>query len=111
MVCQLLDQATLQALQEVLQGLGEYITQPDPTAVATLPDDVSQPDESLYPLLDRLSALLAEYDTSALDLLEDIEAAMGVSHHKTDINEMARAIEAYDFELAADKLAALRKFL
>ena len=103
--------ATLQALQEVIQGLGEYIAQQDHAAISVLPDNFTQPNESLYPLLDKLSALLAEYDTSALDLMEDIEAAMGVSHYKTDINEMARAIEAYDFELAADKLAALRKLL
>ncbi|EXJ13478.1 transporter substrate-binding domain-containing protein [Imhoffiella purpurea] len=63
--------------------------------------------EQLDGLLRRLERLLEEGDPQAKDLISELEAALSDSGHPESLRRLGEQIDAYDFDLAQETLAAL----
>jgi PAS domain S-box-containing protein len=94
-----------QAVAVLDQGLPSTL-QPPPTAV---PSELSAAQrQQLAQLLNDLAERVARYHTSALELLEQHQDLLRQAGLKEALGELQRALEAYDFDAAAEVIRRLQ---
>lgn len=59
-------------------------------------------------LMNELDALIADYDTDAVDILEQLEPMLKNGPHQTQLRQLAGYIDSYDFDAAAESLTRLK---
>jgi HPt (histidine-containing phosphotransfer) domain-containing protein len=96
---------TLGLVLEGLQVLQHNENQADSATAATL--DL----EKFKLLLDELQVLLEDDDTGATEVIEELEELAGITVYMGILRRLAKAIAAYDFELALEELDELKRGL
>ena len=96
---------TVTVLETVLKGLAQL----DPRAAPTTDED-SRPIDwaAVSPLLETLRARLAADDTEAAQVLEQLQPRLAHTALAADLQQVAQALDAYDFDLALQRLRTLR---
>ncbi len=64
--------------------------------------------EKIKPLLAELEELIEDFDTDATDVLEKLEPMFQGTEYYAQLSELNEAVEAYDFDTAAQAFAALQ---
>jgi len=100
--------ATIDALDEVIGGLELQYRNAGETSADLKESPGGAPSAELAALFSKLDALLRDYDTDALELLDELENAMPVAVKKAEVKELARAIETYDFDRSVQLLEKIR---
>ena len=90
---------------EGLQVLQQNENQADSATATTL--DL----ERFKLLLDELQVLLEDDDTGATEVIEELEELAGITVYMGILRRLAKAIAAYDFELALEELDELKRGL
>lgn len=96
---------TLDALQAVLADIDRLNR---PRADVVEQQQASLDDAALQPQWVRLSALIADNDAHARELLHDLLQAWPALNQHAQVSELLRALERYDFEAAAQALNDVR---
>ena len=96
---------TLRLVLEGLQVLQQNENRADSAPAATL--DL----ERFKLLLDELQVLLEDDDTGATEVIEELEELPGITVYMGILRRLAKAIAAYDFELALEELDELKRGL
>lgn len=89
-----------QALAEVIGGLHAWQPQPGP-------ESLSGEHAGVGPLIARLRDMLGNYDSHALELLDDLRTAMGNRADSDRFRRLQMLIGKYDFDAAREVLAQL----
>ena len=92
----------------VLDGL-QVFQQNEAQASLVEPETLDQ--EQFNMLLDKLQILLADDDTGATEVIEELETLPGIAVYAGILRRLAKAITAYDFELALEELDELKRGL
>jgi len=105
-------------LGETVEALGEELARvievlkaveapksPSVAAGAAVPDR-----QAIDALLGRLRPLLEDGDADAAELMETLQAAVAGSSLQAGIDELASAIDDFDFDLALERLVVCEKF-
>jgi PAS domain S-box-containing protein len=88
-----------QALERVLASLS---TLPQASEQVSAGAVIAVDHERLTVVIEQLSTLITDYDTSALELLETEEPLLSAAGFSTTIKKMRKALEDYDFDSAED---------
>ncbi len=92
--------ALLLVLNPVLDGLAIL----DTNEKENRTESTALDQEKFGELVDRLRDLLEDDDTDATEVLEELRALPGIENHKNTLEDVAKALDAYDFEEALNKL-------
>lgn len=67
--------------------------------------------EEVKALINRLEGLIDEYDTEAADVLDALQQVAGIKVHKSELDLVRDAVEAYDFEKAKSEIIKLKSII
>lgn len=67
--------------------------------------------ENVHELLDRLAVLLEDFDAESLAVLEKLRRDVRLASCANELDQLARAVENYDFEQALLELTVLRQHM
>ena len=95
--------ATEVLLDEVIEGLGKWdgCVQPNGTLGQTV--DV----EAAMALIDRMRALLEDSNGDAVDLMDELSAALSSSEYTAHLSALRQHLSAYDFNAALEDIDAI----
>jgi len=93
--------SVIEALKQVLADLEQLTPSEESTTTTEL--DVTR----LHPLLHELEQLVADYDTDATEIIEQLDHLLQGSRYSSSLNKVADYIDNYDFEQAGEQLQKL----
>lgn len=102
--------ATTKALEQVMEGLGDYLQERDGDRGSADSQEIALPGR-VWPLVLELLQLLEEFDTAAMDVLASLENVLPPGFAKKELADLAKSLEAYDFEQAIKQARALQEVL
>jgi len=106
-----IDEALIAELERILGKLVESLAS---LTAATAPAAVAPPQREvpeLAPQLDRLQALLEDYDGEAVDVVSEIESQAAQTELARPVREIAERIDDFEYDEALALLNALRKLM
>jgi len=103
--------AELLELEIVLGTLIGAMPSPNPLNAGAASTAPAVSVEELLPLLDRLQALLAEYNAEAVDVVEEIEERVTTGATRRSLRKIGECVDDFEFEEALELLRTLREEL
>jgi len=102
---------TVEALGEELARVIEILRAVEAPKSPSVAAGTAVPDrQAIDTLLERLRPLLEDGDADAAELMEPLQAAVAGSSLQAGVDELASAIDDFDFDLALERLAVCEKF-
>ena len=101
-------EAPIAELEQILGGLVESLTSltANQATAGVAPSNVEV--SGLLPKLDRLQALLEDYDAEAVNLVSELESQVAHTEFAQPIRAIGERIDEFEFDEALERLSALR---
>jgi len=93
-------------LDEVIEGIGNWCERRQPNE----PGGQTVDAEAAMALISRMRALLEDYNGDAVDLIDELSAALSGSGYTAYLSALRQHLAAYDFNAALDDIDAISSF-